>query len=95
MSVSSVRTVATVVSSSSLCAAVSSRQYTRSRTPARSTVSTVPGSTSRIPFHSAHFGVIVNATPTPYDAEVTATLAADVDAVMVDLAEALSERQAA
>jgi NAD-dependent protein deacetylase/lipoamidase len=39
--------------------------------------------------------VIVNATPTPYDAEATATLAADVDAVMVDLAEALSERQAA
>jgi NAD-dependent protein deacetylase/lipoamidase len=39
--------------------------------------------------------VIVNATPTPYDAEVTATLAADVDAVMVDLAEALAELQAA
>jgi len=39
--------------------------------------------------------VIVNATPTPYDAEATATLAADVDAVMVDLAEALSELQAA
>ena len=39
--------------------------------------------------------VIVNATPTPYDAEATATLAADVDVVMVDLAEALSELEAA
>ncbi|HEX7787413.1 MAG TPA: urea transporter, partial [Methylomirabilota bacterium] len=39
--------------------------------------------------------VIVNATPTPYDAEAAATLAADVDAVMADLAEALAERRAA
>ena len=39
--------------------------------------------------------VIVNATPTPYDALATATLAADVDAVMLDLAETLSELRAA
>ena len=39
--------------------------------------------------------VIVNATPTPYDAEAAAGLAADVDAVMADLAEALAERRAA
>jgi NAD-dependent deacetylase len=40
--------------------------------------------------------VIVNATATPYDAEAAATLAADVDSVMVDLVEALApERRAA
>lgn len=39
--------------------------------------------------------VIVNATPTPYDADADAALTADVDAVMVDLAEALAERRAA
>ncbi|HEX9749063.1 MAG TPA: Sir2 family NAD-dependent protein deacetylase, partial [Methylomirabilota bacterium] len=39
--------------------------------------------------------VIVNATPTPYDGDAAATLTADVDAVMVDLAEALAARRAA
>jgi NAD-dependent deacetylase len=39
--------------------------------------------------------VIVNATPTPYDADADAALTADVDTVMVDLAEALAERRAA
>ncbi|HEY7041213.1 MAG TPA: urea transporter [Methylomirabilota bacterium] len=38
---------------------------------------------------------IVNATPTPYDGDATVTLAADVDAVMADLVEALAELRAA
>jgi NAD-dependent deacetylase len=39
--------------------------------------------------------VIVNATPTPYDREAALTLTADVDAVMMDLAVALAEKQVA
>jgi hypothetical protein len=39
--------------------------------------------------------VIVNATPTPHDADADAAITADVDAVMADLAEALAERRAA
>jgi NAD-dependent deacetylase len=39
--------------------------------------------------------VIVNATPTPHDADADAAITADVDAVMADLAAALAERRAA
>jgi NAD-dependent deacetylase len=39
--------------------------------------------------------VIVNATPTPYDRDAALTLTADVDAVMMDLAQALAEKQVA